>query len=160
MPQEKYEREFKKGALNKFETILGRIQKRNACGIIYNMSEASMISFRLQYEHKKRIIPIDGQHFYSYSLLRLALGKIFNVKNMQLENVPPRIGDAIIYIHHADHLQSSIVRFLDECNKLKIPVMLLFKSIDSVKVLRNYSDYYRFLTIEQDFSEYYKIIKN
>ena len=136
--------------IKKILSIIDRVTKHKAIGIIYNLSpeyEAKLEKILLEEKH----IIIKGSYASRGAMLRYRLGNELKVKHFQFCMIPGLIQDRIICIKGADILKPSYARVIDEFHKYKIPLLLLMNSDTLMKDFRNLSSYQGVLTIEQDF---------
>ena len=144
----------KRGYGKKINHFLDRVQKKKACGIIYNVPAvfACAIINRLSAENKH--IVVDAKNAFNYAMLNNRLSTTLEVPRIRSEMLPAALNGKFITINHADFLGMSYDRFLDDCSKNNIPVLLLFNTKEALNLIRKLNSYNRILTIEQDYEEF------
>lgn len=136
--------------MKKILSIVDRVMKRKAIGIIYNIppDEEKKLEKKLIEENH---IVIKGSYAYRGAMLQYRLGSELNAKHFRFCMLPGLLNNQIICIKNADTLKPSYARVLDEFHKYKIPLLLLMNSDTLMKDFRKLSSYYSVLTIEQDY---------
>ena len=136
--------------MRKVLSIIDRVRKKKAVGIIYNIPKNDQAVLQNKLLDQKHII-INGSDAYTSAMLLFRLGKKFKTKHLQLKMVPGFINGCIICITDADGIKSSYSKVLDDFNKYKIPLLILMNSDAPMKDFRKLGAYQRVLTIEQDY---------
>ena len=144
--------------MRKVLSIIDRVRKKKAVGIIYNIPKNDQAVLQNKLLDQKHII-INGSDAYTSVMLLYRLQKILKVKRLQLSMIPGLInlpdgkaGGKIIVLTSADGIRSSYSKVLDDFNKYKIPLLILMNSDAPMKDFRKLGAYQRVLTIEQDYS--------
>ena len=140
-----------RSAGKKMLSIIDRVRKKKAVGIIYNIPKNDQAVLQNKLLDQKHII-INGSDAYTSVMLLYRLQKILKVKRLQLSMIPGLINGNIIVLTSADGIRSSYSKVLDDFNKYKIPLLILMNSDAPMKDFRKLGAYQRVLTIEQDYS--------
>lgn len=137
-----------------FDKIINRVQKKKACGIIYNVPQifSSIITNRLLDEGKH--IAIDAKSAYTYEMLFFRLSQYLKIPKVKAAMLPAALEGKILTIFNADFVMTSYSRVLDDCSKNNVPLLLILKTKEPLESIRKYYSYNRILTIEQDYSEF------
>ena len=139
-----------RSAGRKVLSIIDRVRKKKAVGIIYNIPKNDQAVLQNKLLDQKHII-INGSDAYTSVMLLYRLQKILKVKRLQLSMIPGLINGNIIVLTSADGIRSSYSKVLDDFNKYKIPLLILMNSDAPMKDFRKLGAYQRVLTIEQDY---------
>lgn len=144
----------KKGTAKQFSNIISRIQKKKACGIVYNIPNvfSQIIVDRLLDE--KRHFVFDARHAQDYHMLFHRLSTKFKIKRMTPEMLNAALEGRILTISHADFISDSYAKVLEDCSVNNVPLLLLFSAKEAVENVRKFYSYSKILTIEQDYKDY------
>lgn len=130
--------------------IVNRVQKRKALGIIYNIpkNDEGLIHNKLADEHH---LILRGKDVYTNQMLNYRLGYKLKIKHFSFDMMPALIDSKVIVITGADIIKDSYARVIEDCNKYRIPLMLLMNKDQKMSDLRKLPVYNKILTIEQNY---------
>jgi hypothetical protein len=131
--------------------IIGRVQRKKAVGIIYNMGKEEQESILGEL---KGHIAIDGRRASSSKQIKYRLRRALNVKQPFFDfNWLPELmkKDRMIIVHHTI-TKPSLSKVFIEIHKNKTPLLILMNGNANIKEVRKLPGYLHTLTIEQDYS--------
>ena len=137
------------GSPDKIKTIIERIVRKHAIGIIFNCPKNEQAKI-IQTIPEKKNIKIKGTDAYTSRMLQDRLGSILNIKHFTWDLLPKSEG-RMIFIYEADLIKSSYNNVLLDFYKYKIPVLILMNGCGAMLNLRRLEAYKRVFTIEQDY---------
>lgn len=134
-------------------SLINRIQKRNAVGIIYNIpkNDSAILINNLLDQH--RSVVVQGSFADCYKTLAFRLGKQLDKKGFTYYMLPSLLDEKIVIVNNADLIKPSFSKVFDEFKKLKIPLLLLMNKEATMDKVRSFPAFSRVLTIEQNFKE-------
>lgn len=136
--------------MKKILSIIDRVRKRKAIGIIYNIPVDEEIKLEKKLIEENHII-VKGSYACRGAMLQYRLGIKLKLKHFRFCMLPGMLEGRIICIKGADTLKPSYSRVLDDFHKYKIPLLLLMNNDSSMNDFRKLGAYHRVFTIEQDY---------
>ncbi len=137
----------------KIISIIDRVMKRKAVGIIYNMPKNVVAILQNRLLDEKKAIVIHGQDAFTSAMFIYRMQSILKIKHLSYNMIPTLIDSKMIMVTHADMIKSSFNKVISESFKYKIPILLLMNSDVAMPDFRKLKAYQRVFTIEQDFSK-------
>jgi hypothetical protein len=137
--------------MKKLLGIIERIKKANAIGIIYNLSKQQAALLQNRLLDSRQVVVIRGKEAYTPPMLMFRLKHQLKMKLLTIDKLTDLLDGKLILINEADMLKPSYNKVLEEFNRCRIPLILLFNNGHAVKNFRKLPVYNQILTIEQDY---------
>lgn len=145
---------MKPGSSKKIDSIAARIGKRKACGIIYNLPHIIALGTINRLEQKGLIETVNVKENYNSPMILRELARRHKAGKIATANLPAVLDGKTLTLFNADFMQNDFSRFMEQCSRIGVPLLILLKTDAILNTIRGFHSYSRILTIEQDYTEF------